>query len=494
MRKTHLFVSIPGFALGLFALAPGCGNSGSSNAPATSQKDAGLADATASTDASSAATCGDGVVSGTETCDTTISAGNAGACPTPTTCDDGDPCTTNAVVAAGTCNATCDTPAKVAASLGAKDQCCPPGADYTSDSDCDPNCGNGKLDPGEKCDPKIASGAGACDATCPDDGDPCTTSTLVVADPCNPHCNTFPITTPKDGDQCCPTGENATTDSDCSASCGNGFVEAGEDCDETSPTCKDCKFVPTAFRFTNLEVAQPRLSLNCTDITVAVNTLIAGNFVSDKSGSTADGGGADGRLDLSFILLARPLVQTGNSGTGTFLSDADCPAPIPPSTCAPDPTITGQAAKVTNQSSGACLTPDPTRFDVSDASAQIPNTPSAGADGCFVSDGAKLSLTISGIPLTFETARLSAEWVSTPATGMTNGVIEAFMSMTQARAIVLPASTPAVGGNPLSVLLRGSPENGCTTADDSRPGPDGVTKGYWFYFNFTAEKVAWTGN
>jgi hypothetical protein len=363
-----------------------------------------------------------------------------------------------------------------------------------TDSDCNPNCGNGKLDPGEACDPKIASGAGACDTTCPDDGDPCTTAALVVADPCNPHCNTTPITAPKDGDQCCAPGANATTDSDCSATCGNGTVEAGEDCDETSAICKNCKFVPTAFRFTSLEVAQPRLSYGCTDITAAVNGLIGGNFVSDTSVGAADGGGPDGRLDLSFILLARPLVQTGNTGTGEFLSDADCAAPVPPTTCSPDPTISGQAAKVANQSSGACLTPDPARFEVPDASTQVPNTPSGGADGCYVSESVKLSLTISGIPLTFETARLAAEWVGTPATGMSNGVIEAFMSITQARAILLPASTPAVGGSPLSVLLRGSPENTCTTVDDSHLGPDGVTKGYWFYFNFTAEKVAWTGN
>jgi hypothetical protein len=167
---------------------------------------------------------------------------------------------------------------------------------------------------------------------------------------------------------------------------------------------------------------------------------------------------------------------------------------MPPATCSPDPTISGQAAKVMNQSSGTCLAADPARVSPPDAAAEIPNTVTATSDGCYVSQGVKLNLTIAGIPLTFDTARIAAEWVGTPATGMKNGLIEAFMSMDQARAILLPASTPAVGGNPLSILLRGAPENTCAGTDDSHPGPDGTTKGYWFYFNFEAVKVGWTGN
>ena len=43
------------------------------------------------------------------------------------------------------------------------------------------------------------------------------------------------------GDGCCPAGCNLTVDSDCSATCGNGVVEAGETCDGVNcPTdCND---------------------------------------------------------------------------------------------------------------------------------------------------------------------------------------------------------------------------------------------------------------
>src|SRR5690606_13111072 len=42
-----------------------------------------------------------------------------------------------------------------------------------------------------------------------------------------------------DGDGCCPGGCDATTDDDCSPSCGNGVVEAPETCDGDCPTACD---------------------------------------------------------------------------------------------------------------------------------------------------------------------------------------------------------------------------------------------------------------
>jgi hypothetical protein len=45
-----------------------------------------------------------------------------------------------------------------------------------------------------------------------------------------------PITATTAGDGCCPAGANATTDSDCAASCGNGVLEAGETCDTAIAT------------------------------------------------------------------------------------------------------------------------------------------------------------------------------------------------------------------------------------------------------------------
>jgi hypothetical protein len=96
-----------------------------------------------------------------------------------------------------------------------------------------PSCGNGVLDPGETCDPP---------ASC-NDGNACTTDQMTgSAATCNVVCGATPITSCAGGDGCCPAGCNQTTDGDCSASCGNGAVEAGETCDPpgTCPTsCND---------------------------------------------------------------------------------------------------------------------------------------------------------------------------------------------------------------------------------------------------------------
>ncbi|MBK7076887.1 MAG: hypothetical protein IPH44_31810 [Myxococcales bacterium] len=122
-------------------------------------------------------------------------------------------------------------------------------ADAVCTADCHFTCGNGVVDDGfgEVCDTGIASGTGACPATC-DDGVACTADVLAGSG-CQAACLNSPITVPAPGDGCCPTGANATTDSDCPAVCGNMVVESGEVCDTgivagtgacpTAATCND---------------------------------------------------------------------------------------------------------------------------------------------------------------------------------------------------------------------------------------------------------------
>src|SRR6185503_17155109 len=72
---------------------------------------------------------------------------------------------------------------------------------------------------------------GACPtvADC-DDHMACTTDE-VLGSACQAECYNGEITTPHDGDGCCPSGGNAGNDSDCAATCGDGVVSAGETCD-----------------------------------------------------------------------------------------------------------------------------------------------------------------------------------------------------------------------------------------------------------------------
>ncbi len=166
--------------------------------------------------------CGNGVVEAGETCD--------GDCPT--TCDDGDACTTDTLVGgAATCDARCEV-APVGSCSGG-DGCCPSGCDSTQDADCAPVCGNGVVEAGELCD-------GDCPTSC-DDGDVCTADSLIgSAATCSARCEQVSVTVCGGADGCCPAGCTANDDGDCSPTCGNGVLEAGETCDGDCPvSCDD---------------------------------------------------------------------------------------------------------------------------------------------------------------------------------------------------------------------------------------------------------------
>ena len=96
-------------------------------------------------------------------------------------------------------------------------------------------CGNGVIESGETCDP-----VESCPAVC-DDGNACTTNDMSgSAETCNVACSFSSITTCAPGDGCCPTGCNPSTDTDCSATCGDGTVDENETCDPPSTCPMSC--------------------------------------------------------------------------------------------------------------------------------------------------------------------------------------------------------------------------------------------------------------
>lgn len=112
-------------------------------------------------------------------------------------------------------------------------------------SNCTFTCGDGVVGTAEACDTGIAAGdPGACPTSC-DDGDACTTDTL-QGSACQARCVTGTIAACADGDGCCPTTCDATTDDDCAATCGNGVVEGTETCDGNCPASCDDSIACTA--------------------------------------------------------------------------------------------------------------------------------------------------------------------------------------------------------------------------------------------------------
>ncbi|MCB9593856.1 MAG: DUF4215 domain-containing protein [Sandaracinaceae bacterium] len=174
--------------------------------------------------------CGDGMLQAGEICDTGIADGETGACPTA--CDDGDPCTEDAI--AGTdCSQECASAAITAPADD--DMCCPPGANASNDNDCTAMCGNMALEGTELCD---VGSSTECPTSC-DDMNSCTTDALMgSAATCDAVCAFTAITRCRRGasDGCCPMGCTAATDRDCSATCGNMVLDAGELCENGSAT------------------------------------------------------------------------------------------------------------------------------------------------------------------------------------------------------------------------------------------------------------------
>ncbi|MEZ4402784.1 MAG: DUF4215 domain-containing protein [Kofleriaceae bacterium] len=446
--------------------------------------------ATAATDSDCAPGCGNGVVDAGETCDTAIASG-AGACPT--TCNDGQACTTDALVAGGTCQAAC-TATPITTPVNG-DGCCPTGATPATDTDCVPGCGNGIVDPGETCDRAIPVGPGACPTTC-SDGMACTRDVLTGGGTCTAACTFPPITMPANGDGCCPAGANNTTDSDCAPRCGNGVVETGEQCDDgnmnntdaCSNTCTLTSATPTAFRFRDLDLRDPHVFVNvvvCRDMTdtglltfPGVNPLIQTNI-------QTDGADANTLLDLSIVTLFRPLNQATSASTPLEIHFPGCTSPIGATVCSRTPPASPAVPTMSTNGVAPCLGPVPGSTGGYMPAITQPVAP------CYASAATTVTIDVAGIPVTLTDARVAATYVGNPATSTVNGLLVGFISEAQANMTVLPMSLPLVGGQPLSSILAGGAGN-CSNRNDKDVN-NGVP-GWWFYMNFTADRVTWIDN
>ncbi len=444
--------------------------------------------ANANTDDDCTAMCGNGILEAGELCDTGITMGIAGSCPT--TCDDSESCTTDTLISANTCQAQCvftpittNTPS---------DGCCRPGTTPQEDNDC-VGCGDGVVGAGETCDIAIATGPGSCPTTCTD-ADACTANLLNNAGTCTAACAFPPITAPANGDGCCPTGANANNDNDCQPVCPNGVVEAGEQCDDgnlvdTDACTNNCTRAPTAFRFDTLALRDPhafaQVFIFCADITnsasgSAINEQFATNLTTDTD--------MDGFLQLSPVVVFRPLNQAAAVTSPVELQFADCTAPNGSTTmCAHDPATTPVPLMATNQSTGTCL--GPIAGTVRPYTPAVTTTTAPAGGTCFVSTNSSVTFTLAGVDITLTDAQIAGAYQGNPATRITNGLLRGFLSEAVAYTIILPADLAVVGGMSLGSLLRGGQGN-CQSGSDL--DMNGTTPGWWFYLNYTATARPWT--
>jgi cysteine-rich repeat protein len=427
-------------------------------------------------------------------------------------------CTSDVLTGGGTCAATCSHPAITAPTSG--DGCCPGGATIGTDTDCPIVCGDAIVSSGESCDTGIAAGTGSCPSTCTD-GIACT-SDVLVGTACTAMCTHPAITTPTNGDGCCPTGATIGNDSDCAARCGDGVITAPETCDDggtasgdgCSATCTVEAAAPTAYRFTDLDVRDPHIFASifgCNDVTNSVfgidgvNPLLQDNIQAD--------GDADGLLDLSITHVFTPLLQTAGTSTPSYLAFPDCTAPMSSTSCtlpAGASRLMGAAMNMGGTSVCLAALPGTTRAGYTPATVY----PTAGGGGtCYVASAGTVTFDLGGIPITLTDAYIGGEWFGSPATEIRDGLIRGFLSETAANRTYIPADTTgqsAIDCQPLGSLLPGgnppalvatdpgppppctrptNPPASCSGNDDRDTGPGGE-RGWYFYLNFRAARIS----
>jgi hypothetical protein len=264
---------------------------------------------------------------------------------------------------------------------------------------------------------------------------------------------------------------------DCDVCEAQGWYGDGE-CDSDIcplPDEADC-VPPTAFRLSEAQLADPHIFVSlgfCIDVTSQLNSQVGGTLNKDGNG--------DGLLDLSILNVFRPL-NPAAPATDIEVGMADCSVP-PDTSCAMNPS-TAVVAPAEQKTEGTCLGP-------------IPGTAPAGSGvavataPCYASEATDLSFSLSGIDLDLQGARVGGTFADSAVTGITNGLAAGFVSEAQANNIRLPADLPLVGGKPLSSVLPGG-AGSCQKSDGRDIGPDGTTRGWYVYLNFSASEVGFT--
>lgn len=244
----------------------------------------------------------------------------------------------------------------------------------------------------------------------------------------------------------------------------------------------------TCFRIDSFILRDPHIFFNffvCVDVTDSnggipgvpaggVNSLL-------QTALTTDGDG-DGFIDAAPVLLFRLFDQSA-AGGAVEVASGRFPAATP-NTGDLQPGTLRAPTTMTNVAAGTLLTPLP---GTTKPYAPAITTPSGPG---FVTEPVSYTVTVGAITLPLDGFRLAATYSGNPATALTNGLGMGFLSESTAQSTMIDLG--AFGTVPLASLLPGG-QGGCSSADDRDTGPDGQTSGWWFYLNFTAQVVTYTG-
>jgi len=226
----------------------------------------------------------------------------------------------------------------------------------------------------------------------------------------------------------------------------------------------------TSFRFTTMTLQDPHaFAFGALDVNGTVNDEI-------EKGMTMDTTPMDGNLDLSVVVVFDSLDQAASSGTGALVFP-ECSAPADGTACSLPSGADVNTTTFTNMSSTCLDVVADTTTDYNPATPVV-----ATAAPCFVSDPQAVDVLLGSLTVPLIEAQLAATYVGDPATELEGGLVRGYLTQAAADASIIPDDIAVVGGMPLSAILR---------VEDKDTGPDGED-GWWFYINFTAEKVDYT--
>jgi cysteine-rich repeat protein len=498
------------------------------------------------------ASCGNGRREGSEQCDDGNTNDNDGCrrdctftCTTAnaaTNCNDMNPCTMDTCTGTGTASRCTNTAVPNGRSCGGSN-ICNMGVCVAA------RCGDGIRTGSEECDDGNASNDDGCRTDCTftctaattathcDDGNVCN-GTETCTNPGTLMSRCAAGTPPPDGTACDADMMPATRDicrmRACRRSlCGDGYVDMGatppEQCDDgntsngdgCSATCtrESMTIPPTGFRVNSLRLISPRIVVNvplggCQDITDNCARVLAScvaDSINTQIANSLRPMSAGGTYSLHVVNVFNPLSPASMTSPLDIHLNAACMEAPTPDACSPDmmmPDVVMTTAN--NLSSGTCYTPVASEVNGRRGTSTVTYTPTANTVSapCYVTDEATLTVTVSGISIPLRRARVSATYnPGASPTTLASGVVTGFLTSEDAARIRLPTTLPApLGGAPLYTVLQtgGAPvmvdgmtvNGGCNVGggvaeDDRDTLPDG-TRGFWFFLNFTGERITWT--
>jgi cysteine-rich repeat protein len=498
------------------------------------------------------ASCGNGTREGAEQCDDGNANNNDGcrndctftctAANAATNCNDMNPCTADACMGTGLASRCTNTAAANGTSCGGTNICnmgacvaarCGDGIRSGSEA-CDD--GNTSNDDGCRNDCTFTCTAATAAANC-GDGNPCN-GTETCTDPGTLMSRCAAGTAPPEGTACDADMMPATRDicrmGSCRRSvCGDGYRDTGatppEQCDDGNTTSGDgCSATcttesmttpPTGFRINSLRLISPRIVANvpvggCQDLTdncARVLLSCVADSINTQLLNSVRPMSAGGTYSLHIVNVFKPLAPASMTSPLDIHLNAACMEAPNPDACTPDammPDIVMTTAN--NRSMGTCYAPVASDVNGRRGTTTVTYTPTANTVSapCFVTDETTLTVTVSGISIPLRQARVSATYnPGASPTTLASGVVTGFLTSEDAARIRLPTTLPApLGGAPLYSVLQtggaavtvdgmtvnGSCNVGGGGAEDDRDTlPDG-TRGFWFFLNFTGERITWT--